>query len=231
MTVHRAWFLTIFAFAAAAGSAGADQLWQKSLDVFTSNTRWHPKHMLVHTDEYDELGNLKSTTYTEIEYSIDEEGELKSEILIAVKDGKDITDRQKRRRREESNPFLLSPFNPEFQKDIQVVPSGGTKTVEGRRCRGYRLSLEYEKNHYSGTAWLEEESGAPLLLVLTMDSLPRFLDSMTMTFFYTYRDKRTWFTKKIHMEGSGTILFQKMVFRSETVLENHFLYSPPGEKR
>ena len=208
-----------------------DHLWQKSLDLFSLNSKWHPRTMLVQTREYDDSGKLKSTTYTEIEYRIDDEGELKSEILRAVKDGKDITAKQKRGRRREGNSFMISPFNPEFQESIEISPTNNTKRVGNSQCRGYKLSLEYEKHHYTGTAWLEKITGAPLLLTLNMESLPKFLDSMTMTFHYTFRDNRTWYATKIEMEGSGTILFQKKIFHSETTMEDHFMYSPPGGKQ
>ena len=216
-----------FTLSAVAGQAN-DHLWQKSLELFSKNSEWHPGMLLVRTKEYSDSGELKSSTYTEIEYRIDNNGELKPEIVLAVKDGKDITEKQKRGRRRDGNPFLASPFNPEFQESIEVTPTNTTKRVGSGICRGYELTLEYEKKRYTGTAWIEESSGAPLLLILEMISLPTFLDSMIMTFHYTFMPDGTWYTTKIEMEGSGTILFQKKIFYSETVLENHFKYSPPG---
>lgn len=218
-------FLLLF-FSIAFYAAADDLLWQKSLDLFSRNSSWHPGTMLVRTKEFDDAGKLRSTAYTEIEYKVSNEGELESEVINAVKDGRDITEKQNRGRRKEENPFIISPFNPEFQESIVVTPTDDSKQVGNSLCRRFDLSLEYDKRHYTGTAWLEKKTGAPLLLILRMESLPVFLDSMTMTFHYTFLDKGTWYASRIEMEGSGTILFQKKIFYSETTLANHFRFIP-----
>ena len=208
-------FLSILFTSICASAGGADQLWQKSLEHFSRNTQLHPKKMLVTTQEFSESGELEGTAYAEIEYSLDNQGELKSEIVQAVKDGKDVSAQQRRRRRRNDNPFMISPFNPDLQNSVEVVRTDETARLGASLCRKYNLSLEYEKNRYSGVAWLEAATGAPLLLEITLESLPRNLDYMVMTF----HDTMDWYTNKIVMEGAGTILFKKKRFHSETILD------------
>jgi hypothetical protein len=75
----------------AAALAGKPALWAQAVHVFELNKDFVPGKMSQKVLELDDKGAVKSTTDADISLSLDPAGKIKTDIVKATKDGKDVT--------------------------------------------------------------------------------------------------------------------------------------------
>jgi len=150
-------------------------LWIRAVQTFVSNKDLVPGKALQKMQEVDDKGRVKSQTDIEISIALDAGGDVKSEIVKASKDGKDITGDEKKKAAErekkaaaekakaakkdpkkaekdeddeQSHSFSLddSPFNPERQDVVRVTETESRETIDGASCARFEFSYpEKEK--------------------------------------------------------------------------------------
>jgi hypothetical protein len=142
-------------------------LWVQAVRIFELNKNLVPGRVSQKVQELDKNGGVKSETDVDVLFSLDGTGEIKTEIVKASKDGKDITAEERKKADElarkqaekdaakeqgkkdakddsdeHSHTFSLSdtPFNPERQNDVRVTETACRDTIDGASCACYEFS-------------------------------------------------------------------------------------------
>lgn len=171
---------------------------------------------------------------------LDEKGEIGSELVSVINNGKDVTQEERARLEKERakdeakgedgtsevhNVKLSleeSPFHPDNQERIQLTPVEEERTIDGITCRRFDYSLPLENNTRIGTAWLDIDTGAPVLHEFTTDPLPPRVKEMSTTVRFKYAPEGDFYTTRAVFEGVGGFLFIKKSFRGSMVFENYW---------
>ncbi len=203
------------------------ELWNKAVQLYAWNKDWVPGSVVMKLEELDEKGKLKSLTESRIRYRVNEKRELEPEIVSIIKDGKDVTDKNRQgggQRRNSSMGMDESPFDPALQDNVTVKPTGEKKVVRGHICSGFSFVLKQKKNSLLGTAWIEESTGIPYGATITFDPLPAFVTRMNGEILFSYTDDSTWYPSDMSFEGEGSFLFIKRLFRSKMSFSDYFIF-------
>ena len=142
-------------------------LWMQAVSIFESNKNLVPGKVSQKIQELEKDGRVKSETDVDAAYSLDAAGKIKTEIVKASKDGKDITAEQRKKSDEaakkqakedaakkaskkdaagesdeHSHSMSLddSPFNPDRQNDVRVTKAASGETIDGTRCACFEFS-------------------------------------------------------------------------------------------
>jgi hypothetical protein len=173
-------FLCALLFPAPAGAAAPDSagaaakarpaLWAQAVKIFEANKDLVPGKVLQKIQELEDDGRVKSESDAEVSLALDGAGEIKSDIVKASKNGKDVTaaERKKAEERskkeaakktsksdsdkdskESSHSFSMgdSPFSPEVQNDLRITETDARETIGARSCVrfGYAYPARTEK--------------------------------------------------------------------------------------
>jgi len=168
-------FLCALSFPAKVEAAAADStrapstahpaLWIQAVQILESSKDLVPGKALQKIQELDDKGGVKSQTNVEISIAPDEAGNIKSDIVKASKDGKDITGEEKKKAAERekkeaaaakkaakedresdsderSHSFSMDdgPFNAERQSDVRVTETRTRETIDGMSCVCFEFS-------------------------------------------------------------------------------------------
>ncbi len=142
-------------------------LWMQAVSIFELNKNLVPGKVFQKIQELEKDGRVKSETDVDVALSLDDAGKIKTEIVKASKDGKDITAEQRKKADEtakkqakddaakkaskkdaagesdeHSHSFSLddTPFNPERQNDVHVTETARGETIDGTRCACFEFS-------------------------------------------------------------------------------------------
>jgi len=157
------------AAAAAPDSARAEAkaqpaLWAQAVRIYDKNKDLAPGKVFQKIQELDDDGRVKSESNVELSLALDGEGKIKSDIVKATKDGKDVTaeerkkaaerakkeaEREKKKEAEraskgdagdaskEGSHSISSgdnPFNADIQNGVRITETNARETVDGRSC-------------------------------------------------------------------------------------------------
>ncbi len=236
-------------------------LWAQAVKIFAANKDLVPGTVRQKIQELEDDGRVKSESNAEISLSLDSEGKIKSDIVKAAKDGKDVTaeerkkaaEREKKSKKdsksdpddgeskERSHSVSSSdnPFNPDIQNDVRVTETNARETVGGRSCVrfGYSHPVPSEKPSkdkptlFKGTAWIEESSGNPVKIEYTNDPLPKGAKSMLTTFYYGNGANGSWVVEKMEFAAHGSFLFFKKRIRGDITLGDYWKYVEPAPEK
>ena len=141
-------------------------LWTQAVRIVELNKNLVPGKVSQKIQELEKDGRVKTETDVDAAFSLDAAGKMKTEIVKASKDGKDITAEQKKKADEaakkqakedakkaakkdaaggsdeHSQSFSLddTPFNPERQNDVRVTQTARVDTIDGARCARFEFS-------------------------------------------------------------------------------------------
>jgi hypothetical protein len=238
---------TTTAAAAAANPAG---LWQKALEIAKKNSDWYPAKISILSEVLDRHDQPYSVTELFFSISLDAAGKMLTHLDRAAKNGKDISE-EMRKNLDIHNPndepagggknsltisLSDSPFNNERQKFVSYQDSGERQMLFGHTCSRYDFSYQTEiirkgkreKLTWTGMAWLEEQSGAPVKLEFSITPLPKRIRSLWTIYLFDLSHSGVWVLKEIRISGQGGFLFIKKSFRSHTRFSQYQL-QPKGE--
>ena len=215
-------------------SSAQPDLWQKAVQIAARNQNWVPGEAYTRTEVMNTKGKLEHVEESEFRILRRQGGEVKTEIVRVVRDGKDETAqaRKKQQEAEKKNPdkaggktFRVgrSPFLPEVQDSVTVQPLDSTATIDGKRCAGFRFEeLVPRGRKIVGTAWLDVQTGAPVLLEFEPRPLPKRVKKMRTQIRYRWTPEGDWYPVEMTMSGEGGFLFIKKRFRSVIRLSKHW---------
>ncbi|HVY68553.1 MAG TPA: hypothetical protein VHH73_01405 [Verrucomicrobiae bacterium] len=187
----------------------ADPLWQKAVAVAQSNENW-VAGLTVMTVAVGHKGKTEGTYESWSRSSPGNEGRINRETVKAIEDGKDVTEREKKKeakaRQAEKNKTETkqsgasppgNPFDPEIQDRVFITPLApeNARNIEGKPCAGYSFVVRNTNGPTArGTAWLAKETGTPVEIEnMTIDPLPeKSLKAMAITTRYQITTNGAW---------------------------------------
>ncbi len=235
-----------------------DTLWQRAVEIAGRNENWMPGVVFTRVEELDGHGNPKHVQESWVRLRAGTGGDLETEIVKVLKDGKDTTAEAQREEAElkqkeqeaagrQSRPDTTagggregvslrfggpSPFDPEVQDSVTYRRIDAPDPPPGKPCVAFGFAQQTaSQTTLVGTAWLEQDGGMPLELRFTTDPLPKRVKEMSMTLRFAEGPERSWLPQEMHVEAMGKFLFFKKRFRSTMTFSEHWWKeepSPPG---
>lgn len=228
-------------------------LWQKAIDIFQKNNAWIPGKVTIFSEVLDRQGRSESMTKLYFKMIVDDKSEVRSELLQAFKDGKDISadmkkklalrEAQDKKVAKKKDTFSVSladnPFNPDRQQDVTARAHAEKQLLFGTLCQRFDFSFKTEmvrkdkaeKISWVGKAWLEENSGIPLKLEFSLEPLPKNVHSLWTIYLYDLTAAGDWVLKEIKVQGQGGFLFIKKGFRSTTRFSDYRRQPQKGDEK
>lgn len=233
--------LILLAVIAASPAAGADELWNRAVSLFSTNSGWTAGRTEVVSENFNRKGALRSVERRITRSRLESDG-MKTEILFVEKDGVDITaearekaeqqrlaqDEEDKAQHEaseseaESDSGFPNPFDPNRQNVVEYQRNGKTLRVDGVSLVGFDFRMQVEEEtFYLGAVFLDPDSGTPVELEATMEPLPRFADFVRIYVQFNNDDER-WHVNFMEIEGAGSWLLIHRHFKSSISLSDYF---------
>lgn len=238
----------VFLWAVVAGlalpqvSAGQNDLWQRAVEIAARNQNWVPGEAYTRTEVMNKKGKLEHVEESQLRILPDENGQVRTEIVRVVKDGKDETAKAREKQREAEkkasdrggkHPFRTgrSPFLPEVQDSVKVQPLDSVAVIDSIRCAGFRFEERVSRGRrIVGTAWLDAKSGAPVVLEFEPRPLPKHVKNMRTRIRYRCAPDGGWYPVEMVTTGEGGFLFVKKRFRNRIELSKHWRVKEEADK-
>lgn len=217
----------------------SDELWDKAVKLLEESNNLVPEIMVVESTMKNMDGEVKNHFKITYKTFIDEKGELKTEEIQVIRDGKDITKeykedlekkKKKEKEKEKKETVTLSTddfdiFHPKNQNKLKIQRKG-TENINGNEYILYDFSQKIdEKTYQKGTAYLNSQSGCPYKVILSQEPLPKYTKEMKTTLIYKEIAKGKVVLSEMVFEGWGSFLFYKRRFEAKTSFDKYFEYS------
>ncbi len=217
----------------------SNALWDEAVKHFEETSSLVPGRMETRFDQYNGRGRLVSSEVAELVLRLDESGEVVTEVVYASSNGDDVTDDRQDGDGGGGNPFggggdddedsnmfsglQLSPFDPEQQERVTVTPIAGQSTINGVRVQLFEFVHETDsRSDNTGRAWIDVETGEPVLLEVTLSPLPRLLSEFTMRQEFGRDENDRLVMNRMEFHGEGTLLLIRRRIESELVFSDYF---------
>jgi len=219
-----------------AASALEDPLWSKAIAIATANSNWVPGLTIIRTEV---LQGGKSEGVHEVwqRSSSGTGGDLVTETVKVLEDGKDVTAREKKKidakaDRKETAKLGGHPFDLKVQERLILKPTEQTKVISHRNCVAYEFELRNTNGGVTkGVSWLEKETGWPAEIEnMTMNPLPdKHFKRMAITTRYEASPEGRWQAKEVITTGTVSVMFIKADIRSTTTFSDYWKKPSRGE--
>lgn len=233
-------FILLIVLIWSATGLSGNELWQNAVDLYQRYGDLLPGRLLVEFTQYNGSGELISTEQSLVRLTIGPEGETRSRIVWARKDGEDITE-ERRDDPQGGSPFggqpgdddddggnafsglQKSPFDPAEQENVEYTDTRRMERVEGVMARRFEFVHETDADAPNiGTAWLAVDSGMPVKLELTLERLPLFVDSLIMRQYFGMDSQERWVSTALEFSGIGQLLFFRREIESRLQFSDYF---------
>jgi hypothetical protein len=214
-------------------SEPADPLWKSAVAIAAASQGWRPGRTVSRTEDLAKDGRVQSVEEVTFAYPSGD-GEPQPQLIRYLRDGVDVTERERarlaaqqeeaaRKKKNGSRSVTFgvggTPFDPLHQATVSFHRTGERRTIDGRACQAF----EYGRSdpvggRYVGTAFLDEETGAPVSLRERPEPLPRFTDQLWVVLSFVYKGPGEWYPTHVQVEGSGGLLFIRKSIRSSIEL-------------
>lgn len=210
-------------------------MWDKTLKIMEEGASYFPEKMEFESTLTGMEGEVKNTLFIRYKNFLEELGKLKTEPVMVLRDGKDITKEYledmkkkeiKEKKKEEKGEKTYSStdfdiFDRKNQKKLKLIKKGNEK-IEGKEYAVYDFNLKIDdKNTLKGSVWINMEDAKPLKVLSTSEPLPKYTKELKTNLYYFEENGRV-FLKKMEIEGWGSFLFYKRKFKMTTNFENYF---------
>jgi len=225
---------TLFAPAAPCSpSEPADPLWKNAVAIAAASQGWRPSRTVSRIEDLARDGRVQSVEEVTFAYPPGA-GEPRPELVRYLRDGVDVTaqERAKLAKQQEETAHNKkgggrgvtfgvggTPFDAQRQATVSARRTPEKATVDGRACQAFDYSrLDPAGSRFVGTAFLDEQTGAPMSLRERPDPLPRFADKIWVTLSLVYKGPGEWYPTRVAVEGSGGLLFIRKSIRTTIAL-------------
>ena len=219
-----------------AADATKDPLWRKAVAVATANADWVPG-LVITRSEVLHKGDPVGVHEMWQRLKLGPTGEVVTETVKVLEDGKDVTKSEKTTSKEKSGTKKAdgngggNPFYADVQDQLSLKVMDRSRTIAGRDCVGYAFELRNTNGPVvRGTAWLEKETGVPSEIEnMTLDPLPdKHLKHLTLTTRYETTTNGTWLARTTTATTTMSVMFIKADARMTTTFSEHWK-KPPHE--
>jgi hypothetical protein len=188
----------------------ADPLWQKAVTLSETNRDWIPGTVHEHEIVYDNDGDPKESTERTYSFLL-REGELDIRLVAATKNGEDAFEDAAEELEKEKDDLLSDdpkgdPFHTDNQDALQPRRLDRTEIVDGALCILFEYEIERKGGRWSGTAWLDEASGAPLRTCIRPAEFPHKIrkvefSDLEITTSFRVDEYGRWITDRVEAKG------------------------------
>jgi hypothetical protein len=196
------------------------------VEISRASREWIPGSASFLLEIVDEKGAPTETWQLWYRIAPSPAGGVAAEVTRATHNGADSTKKeQENQKKRKAMPFTMqdNPFDPEVQASVEPQARGETELVGDRRCALYDFILKKkDASVIKGTAWLDAESGSPVVLRYTVSPLPRMLSQMKTTLHFARGPAGEGFVSEVSVEGVGGILFIKKSFRTVIAMDGYW---------
>ncbi|MFW6139253.1 MAG: hypothetical protein ACOC7U_08780 [Spirochaetota bacterium] len=216
-----------------------DALWQKAVSIASMNNNWVPGKVICVEESFNWLGFQEDQLKTHSTLYRTGDGKVKCDISKIFQDGKDITNEFIGKYGDsmllEKNEYRVEhPFRPSVQDQVTYTQRNKKKTIYGKRCMLYDFEYQNDIGVWKGTAWLEQNSGVPVLVEGTLQSVPvekkyYTITNMEITASFAANGNGEWFPEQAVVDYNmkvGDKLFQTYRGRIKETYKfsNHWRY-------
>ena len=211
-------------------SFALDTLWAKAVDIERISRDWVPGRAEFSLETVDDKGAAQEKWQVSYHLSRTPAGGVALDVVGASHNGTDTTAReQENQKKRKTAPFSMgdNPLDPVVQASVRAVPRPEKALKAGRSCVGYDFTMrKIDGAVITGTAWLDEGTGAPVEVSSTTSRLPRGVFSLTTTMHYAIGPAGEGFLHDVLVEGVAGILFFKKRFRSTITVDAYWKQEP-----
>jgi hypothetical protein len=115
-------------------------LWAQAVKIFEANKDLVPGTVLQKIQELDDDGRVKSESNAEISLALDGEGKIKSDIVKATKDGKDVTADERKKAAERSKKEAEKEKKNKKEADKKAAKDSKSDGADGSKERSHSIS-------------------------------------------------------------------------------------------
>jgi hypothetical protein len=212
-----------------AASALDDPLWAKAIGIASANSNWVPGLVIIRSEV---LQGGKSEGVHEVwqRSSSGEKGEVITQTVKVLEDGKDVTAREKKKIDTKADHKVTAklgghPFELKVQERLILKPTQQTKVISNKTCVAYEFELRNTNGVVTrGVGWLEKETGWPAEIEnMTMSPLPdKHFKRMGITTRYEAGPEGRWQAKEVITTGTVSVMFIKADIRSTTTFSEYW---------
>lgn len=210
-------------------SEPVDPLWKGAVAIATASKGWRPTRTVSRTEDLAKDGRVRSVEEVTFAY-LAGDAEPKPELVRFLRDGVDVTEKERvklaaqqkeaaRKKKGGGRGVTFgvggTPFDADRQAAVSYRRTPERRTIDGRPCQAYEYSRsDPAGGRFVGTAFLDELTGAPVSLRESPDPLPRFADKLRVELSFVFKGPGEWYPTRVHVEGSGGLLFIRKSIRS-----------------
>jgi hypothetical protein len=207
-----------------------DALWRKAIAIADANADWVPG-LVVSRSEALYKGESAGVNEIWRRSTLDQKGEVTTETVKILEDGKDVTKQEKAKAKEKPNPAKPgnkgggNPFDPEVQDRVTLKTTARSRVIADRDCLGIAFELKNTNGPTTrGTAWLDKETGTPTEIDnMTLDPLPdKHIKRLVLTSRYETTTNGGWHLRSMETTGTVARMFIHVDIRSTTTFSEHW---------
>jgi len=223
--------------------AHEDSLWMKAVDLCARDRHWEPGLIRSFTRYVDKTEYPKSFESFWRRHSPGENGEVKKEIIKALKNGKDITEKKQKKYSKPAKPTDgisetalgldgTLPFDTEIQAQISYrrIDLENSPRCENAVAFSFTRQMEHTA-HLSGIVWLDANTGRPLKLLYAPDPLPGRIKKMTIEMLFDSTPEGAWKPSEVNITAMGKFLFFTKRLRNTTSITDYWNRKNPAEQK
>lgn len=194
----------------------ADPLWEKVLGHTNPENTEQAEAMTMVSNEKNRDGEVTKTTEMDFAWNGDTEEFV---LLSAMENGKDVTDRERRRaeKRDEGDRGIYAHqmFNPEKSDGLSLSPRSVTAVIDGRECLIYdfRFADEWPMGPgkprpviEEGVLFVDLETAMPMRLTSSVTEGPNAIKSFGYTMKSGPGPTGLWRVDDVNMEFVGQMI-------------------------
>jgi hypothetical protein len=210
----------------------AEASWSSAVGYFNLGKDLNPHRMNVLSKTYNGKGEIEKTEEMLYLLSYDADGESVNELIRAIENGKDITEKKKKETSRHgergggppgnSEDFQKSPLDPDLQDDVSASDTGIIQYKAGERCVvwNFRMKLNNDLNAV-GKAWISEKTGAAVSLIYQLEPDFPFVEEMNIGLNYITDGSGRWLLDELHFDGRINMIIMKKSFDSVTSFSDY----------
>jgi hypothetical protein len=172
-------FLSVFSFISLLAVSSASEngtLWQKAVKVASENENWVPGTVIHIEEVYSRLGVRQELNKTYSSLKSNNSGEVELTFQRVIQNGRDVTEEFVQEFGEtlvleESEYCVEHPFSDSVLY-VDYVQKGRRRRINEKNCVLYEFTYKNEKGTWEGSAWIDEQSGVPVVVDGTLVSVP-----------------------------------------------------------
>ena len=203
--------------------AAKDTLWAKAVAIAEANESWMPSQWQETEIVFNKKGKVEETTARQLHLGLTPDYDLDVQLIKATKNGKDNL--EEARRELEANRDMNTrespeenPFDPAIQHTITVTRSSEVKRIDDRAYVAFTYVQKTQEGDWTGTAWLDAETGMPVQVETKPKGLPMKEDgvevqALTSTTHYNVSAPDAWYPLDVQIDIVFKIKFVVFSFK------------------